>query len=121
MATPGHEIERERWGHYFDSLDPELFNSEASVEVVDPSGHRRVEAAGLALQTLTYDRRDDIFEVACAHGAPHLPSVVRHVVEHPTRIEVDSPGTLAPSKIVVDDDRGARTLITITRRGDFGG
>jgi hypothetical protein len=47
--------------------------------------------------------------------------VLRHVVDHPVRIEVDSPGTLAPTKIVIEDDRGSRTLITIARPSAFTG
>jgi hypothetical protein len=61
-----------------------------SIEVIVSPGPPEVEASPLALQALVYDRRDDLFEIAAARGGPHLPSVLRHLVDHPARIAVNS-------------------------------
>jgi len=121
MITDERELRRETWERYFDALSGELFNSEISIEVLDAAGPRGFEARRLALQTLAYDRRDDSFEIAGAHGTAHLPSILRHVVEHPRRIAVDSAVNMAPTTIVVDDDVGTRTLVRIERPGAFEG
>jgi len=75
----------------------------------------------MALQLLTYDRRDDVFEVAAAQGGPHLPRVLRHMVDRPTRIEVDSPTSLAPTTIVVTAWDGVRTVVKVLQEGAFAG
>jgi hypothetical protein len=107
------ELARETWSEYFDALSRELLNAPVSIEVIAAPGPPVVEAEHLALQALTYDRRDDVFEVAAARGGPHLPSVVRHMVDHPTRIEVDSQTMLAPVTIAVDGPDHVRTVIAI--------
>jgi len=115
------ELAPETWEHYFDAMSSELFNAEVSIEIVGTSEPKLVEADRLALQTLTYDRRDDVFEIACARGGAYLPSVLRHVVDHPQRIAVDSPTSMAPTTIAVDDPEGVRTLVRIQRAAAFGG
>jgi Family of unknown function (DUF5335) len=111
----------ENWSSYLDLLSVDLRNQPISIEIVDTLRAPQLEATGLALQLLTYDRRDDVFEVAAARGGPHLPSVVRHMVDHPTRIEVDSATSLAPTVIVVDAIDGVRTIIRVLREGAFSG
>jgi Family of unknown function (DUF5335) len=72
-----------------------------------------MQAEHLALQALTYDWRDDVFEVAVARGGPRLPAVLRHVVDHPERVVVDSQTVIAPITIAVDARDGVRTVIKI--------
>jgi hypothetical protein len=74
---------------------------------------------GLALQAMTYDHRDDVFEVAGARGGARLPSVLRHMVNHPARIEVDSHTLLPPMTIAVDGQDGGRIVITIEREPEL--
>jgi Family of unknown function (DUF5335) len=112
---------RETWGKYLDEVTGELLNSEVSIEIVRGPPGRRLEADHLALQALSYDRRDDVFEVAGARGTAHLPSVVRHLVDHPERIAVDSPASVVPTRIIVDDRDGVRTVVRITRPAAFAG
>jgi hypothetical protein len=121
MINGERELLRETWERYFDALSSELFNNEISIEVLAGAGPKAVEANRLALQTLAYDRRDDSFEVACAHGTAHLPSVLRHVVAHPRRIAVDCPINMTPTTILVDDEDGTRTFVRIERPSSFGG
>ena len=47
------------------------------------------------------------------------PGVLRHQVDRPRRIEVDSHTLLAPMTIAVDGRDGKRTLITIESEPDF--
>jgi hypothetical protein len=115
------ELAPETWGRYLDQVTMELFNAEVSIDIVRLPGASQPEAERLALQALCYDRRDDIFEVAAARGSAHLPSVVRHVVDHPERIAVDSPNGMAPTTITVDDREGIRTVVSISRPADFSG
>jgi hypothetical protein len=115
------ELAPEAWSEYCDAVSKELLHAPVSIEIIAPPAPPAVEAARLALHTLTYDRRGDVFEVAAAHGGAHLPSVVRHMVDHPARIAVDSHTLLAPMRIAVDGHDGVRTVITIEREPEFTG
>jgi hypothetical protein len=115
------ELARETWSEYFDALSKELLNAPVSIAVIATPGPPVIEAERLALQALTYDRRDDVFEVAAARGGPHLPSVLRHMVDHPAHIEVDSQTMLAPITIAVDGADDVRTVITIESEPEITG
>ena len=121
MTTTTRELASEAWTEYFDALTRELLHAPTTIEVGDPSGPAIVEARHLALHCLTYDRRDDVFEVAVARGGPHLPAVLRHVVDHPARMAVDNHTMLAPMTIAVDGRDGLRTMIRIEHDPDIGG
>lgn len=107
------ELARETWSEYFDALSTELLNAPVSLEIVGGPGPPLIEASHLALLALTYDRRDDVLEIAAARGGPHLPSVLRHMVNHPEHVSVDSQTMLAPVTIAVDGPNAVRTVITI--------
>jgi hypothetical protein len=96
-------------------VSKELFNAQVSIKINSALGPPAIQADSLALQALTYDHRDDVFEVAAARGGPRPPSVLRHLVDHPARIEVDSYTLLAPMTIAVDGQDGGRTVISIER------
>ena len=113
MSATTRELASETWAEYFDALSRELLHAPTSIEVVEPSGPANVEARHLALHALTYDRRDDVFEVAVDRGGPHLPGVLRHLVDHPARVAVDNHTMLAPMTIAVDGRDGLRTMIRI--------
>ena len=121
MTTTARELASDTWAEYFDALGRELLHAPTSIEVGDPSGPASVEAKRLALHALTYDRRDDVFEVAVARGGPHLPGVLRHWVDHPARVAVDNDTMLAPMTIAVDGRDGMRTTIRIEHDPQVGG
>ncbi len=121
MTTTTRELASETWAEYFDALGRELRHAPTSIEVEDPRGPAIVEAKHLALHALTYDHRDDVFEVAVARGGPHLPGVLRHLVDHPARVAVDNYTMLAPMTIAVDGRDGIRTTIRIEQDPQEGG
>jgi Family of unknown function (DUF5335) len=115
------ELAHDTWSEYLDALSKELLNAPVSIEVTEKGGPALVEAERLALQALLYDRRDDVFEVAAARGGPRVPSVLRHLVDHPRRLAVDNQTMLAPITISVDGGDGARTVIRVEREPDITG
>jgi len=115
------ELAPEAWSEYLDAVSRELLNADVSIEVVIESDPPMVEAEHLALQAVAYDHRDDVFEVAAARGGPHLPSMLRRLVDHPKRIVVDTWTLLAPMTIAVDGGDGVRTVVKIAREPEFAG
>jgi Family of unknown function (DUF5335) len=118
---PAREIAPEAWSEYLDAVSRELLNSDVSIEVISVPDQPMIQARHLALQAVAYDHRDDVFEVAAARGGPHLPSMLRRLVDHPERIVVDSWTLLAPMTISVDSRDGVRTVVRIAASPDFGG
>ena len=119
--TPQRELAHEAWSEYLDAVSKELLHADVSIEIIEGAAPPMIEARKLALQAVAYDRRDDVFEVAVARGGPNLPSVLRHMVDHPERIVVDSWTLLAPMTILVDGRDGVRTVVKISAQPEFGG
>jgi hypothetical protein len=117
--NPTHELVQEAWSEYLDAVSRELLNARVSIEIGSGSPTRINEAAPLALQTVGYDRRDDVFELAAAQGGSRLPTLLTHMVDHPKRILVDSWTLLAPMTIAVDGGDGVRTVIKIAGESEL--
>ncbi len=115
---PTQELAPDRWTAYLNGISEDLRNEPVTIEIIEGSLPPMMEASRLALQGLAYDARDDVFEVEAAQGGPHIPSVLRHFVDHPTRIAVDG---FTPTTIVVDGRDGVRTVITIEHPPAFSG
>ena len=115
------ELPRDRWADYLQDVTGEMRNVAVVIEITEPDSGPAIEAHRMALQALVYDRHDDVFEVAAARGGPHLPAVLRHLVDHPTRIEVDSLAAFDPTLISVTAQDGARTVVRIVREAAFSG
>lgn len=113
--THGRQLAQEGWSEYLDAVSLEWLNTPVSIEI-SPSAHPSgLEGENLALQTLAYDAGSDVFEFAAAQDGSRPPSVLRHLVDHPARIAVDSDTLLAPMTIAVDGPEGERTVIRIER------
>lgn len=119
--TTQRELAQEAWSEYLDAVSREMLNADVSIEIIEGTQPALVEARRLALQAVVYDRRDDVFAVSAARGGPHLPSVLRHMVDHPERIVVDSWTLLAPMTISVDGSDGVRTIVKIAASPEFSG
>jgi hypothetical protein len=115
------ELEHDAWSEYFDALSRELENAPVSIEIIEASGPTRIEAEPMALQTMLYDRHDDVFEVAAARGGRRFPRVLRHLIDRPQRVAIDTSTMLAPMTISVEGGDGARTVIRVEREPDFSG
>ncbi len=116
------ELAHETWSEYFDAVNLEMPGAEVSIEIIPRPGRSVIEAGRLALQALTYDRRGDVIEVSLARGGQsgtRASSVIKHTVERPARVEVDSPVVLAPITIALDASDGARTVIRIAREPEL--
>ncbi|HUO72494.1 MAG TPA: DUF5335 family protein [Solirubrobacteraceae bacterium] len=114
------ELARETWSQYFDALSKELLHAPVSIEIEGPD-EPMVAVSRMALLALAYDRRGDVFEVSAARGGPHTPSVLRHLIDRPARVSVDSQTILAPRMIAVDGSDNVRTIIRIAAEGAISG
>jgi hypothetical protein len=107
------DLPPDTWSEYFDAVSKELMSAPVSIEIVDASGPPTIEASHLDLHALSYDRRDDMFEVAVARRRSGHLAVLHHLVGKPERVTVDNWTMLAPLTITVYRRDGVRTLIRI--------
>jgi hypothetical protein len=112
MSQATRELDRSDWERFFTTASALLPTSEISIEVLTDAGHY-VEADSMLLESLLYDARSDMFEVACLRGGAYSPQVLRHFVAAPRRISVDCRGSGPPGWIEVEAGDGDRTLVHI--------
>lgn len=101
------------WSGYFERLMAELPTMWVTVEVEAAAIGHQVEARNLVLEGLNYDRHDDVLEIAAFHPGPDGRAVLRHMIERPARINVDSPAGILPTAIEIESKDGIRTLVRL--------
>lgn len=94
MAT--HRLERNQWQNYFDRVSRMLEGRQAEIEIAGLGIGAQREQAWTALNGLTYDPKDDVFEVATDE--------VDHLIEGPKDILVEDAGAMLASVEVIDAD-----------------
>ena len=121
VAAFTRELPRHRWAPELDEITAERRLASTVVEVHDAGRPAASKERGVLLHALAYDARDDVFEVAVARPRPGGEDVLRHVVDHPSRVLVDSREGILPRAIAVDDDAGNRTLVRLVDDAPFTG
>ncbi len=112
-VEPTRELAQETWAEYFDAVSRELLNAQVLIEIIDAPDRTQRGDEPLALRGLNYDGRDDVLELAAARRPPHVPSLRRHLIDHPERVCVDTRTVLPPMTITIDGQDGVRTVLTI--------
>ena len=116
-VTGTRELACESWSGYFDAVGRELLSAPVSIEIVGAPGPPILQASSLALLALTADCRS---RSRSRHAVPHLPGVLRHTVEHPQCVCMDSQTMLASFTIAVDGLDDVRTVIAIEHEPEAG-
>lgn len=112
MSPATQELDAGRWVEYFDSIAPNLDGLLVTIEILDERIGDQVEAERLPLQTIGYDPKDDMMEVAVGGRGLRYPVLLRHFISSPQTISVEESGS-TPSAILVADASGERTLIRL--------
>jgi hypothetical protein len=98
------KLEKSEWRVFFDGISKLLEGKRAEIEVASLKIGDQIEAEWLPLLGLTYDPKDDIFEVAL--------DGVDHMIPKPREIYLDDSNLGLVSIEVVDAD-GARQIIKL--------
>ncbi|AAC07206.1 DUF5335 family protein [Aquifex aeolicus] len=103
MATKA--IPKEQWEKYFDNLSKNLPAVEVQLEVVDKEIGDQVEVEYSPLLGLSYDPKDDVFEIQFRETHDHL-------IYHPKEIYVEEEdGKITTIEVV--DKEGTRYILRI--------
>jgi hypothetical protein len=81
-------VERAQWQGFFDRLADEMVGQHVVVEVLDAEAGDQIEAEGMPFASSTYDPKDDVVEIAMGGATQRYPQVLRHLINHPTAVDV---------------------------------
>jgi hypothetical protein len=103
-------LDRTEWQTALDQLTADHSGDRVTIEVVDPTVGPRPEARRLPFAYLNYDPKDDVVIVAVGGKSPQYPVVLRHLVWHPTEVDIATEELPQPAVRVVEPD-GTTTLV----------
>jgi hypothetical protein len=107
------ELERGRWADYFDSIATSVEGLHVTIELLEGQEGDQIETERLPLQTLGYDHKDNVIEVAVGGRGTRYPVLLRHFIYSPQTIAIEETDLPTPSTILVTDGDGKRTLISL--------
>jgi hypothetical protein len=99
--------DRSEWAGAFDRLTKEHEGQYLTIELLDPEYGDQHEAERLPFAYAAYDPRDDVVIVAVGGNSPRYPVVLRHMVWHPSEVDLAPDGAFR----VVEQD-GTTTLVS---------
>ncbi|HYD30345.1 MAG TPA: DUF5335 domain-containing protein [Azospirillaceae bacterium] len=98
------KLDKAEWEAYFDRMAKTLGAQSVDITIASPALGSQKAADWLPLIGITYDRKDDVLEVA-AEGVDHL-------ILHPREIQVEEEGGGLTALDVVDPD-GNHQIVTL--------
>jgi uncharacterized protein DUF5335 len=103
--------ERSAWKTALDRLTADHADDDVTIEVIDPTIGPQTQAERLPFYYLTYDPKDDVVIVAVGGRTTRYPVVLRHMIVHPTEVDIASEDMPRATVRVVESD-GTATLVT---------
>lgn len=98
------QIERARWAPFFDSITKSLLGKQAEIEVASLDLGDQIEAEWAPLIGITYDKRDDLIEIALED--------LDHLIRSPREVFVDF-GIGGIAAVAIADGDGNRQIIKL--------
>lgn len=113
MNDPTDDVPRAGWQAHLDGLTREHEGHDVTIEVLDRELGDEEEVERLPLSSIGFDPKDDVVIVAVGGRDGRFPVVLRHVVENPERIAVDSYADDGRVALDLVDGAGDHTIVTI--------
>jgi hypothetical protein len=101
MAT--QKLERAKWHAYFDQVSQSLRGKPVEVRIVGPHLGDYIQGEKLPLIGLTYDPKDDVFEVATDR--------IDHLVQRPKTIYIETDAGQLRSVQVIDAEQNKQIIV----------
>jgi hypothetical protein len=104
--TESSTTDRKEWVDRLDHLTKDRAGQYVAIEVLDPTYGDEPEAERLPFAYSSYDEKDDVVIIAVGGNSPKYPVVLRHMVWHPTEVDVD----MAAGALKVVEKDGTTTI-----------
>lgn len=113
MSATTRELGAEQWVEYFDSIGPSTDGLLVTIELMSEQLGDQIDVERLPLQAITYDPKDNTLDISVGGRSVRYPVVLRHFISGPQTISIEQSGPLSPNAILVTDESGVRTLISL--------
>jgi hypothetical protein len=97
-------LDRGEWRSALDQLTTKHSGEPVAIEVLDPSVGYQHEAELLPFSAITYDPAADVVIISVGGNSPGYPVVLRHMVWHPTEVDIAVDEVPEPAVRVVEPD-----------------
>jgi hypothetical protein len=111
-------LNRSQWKSALDQLTADHEGSHVTIELLDPVVGHQHEVERLPLSYINYDPKDDAVIVAVGGNSPQYPVVLRHMVWHPTEVDVAVEEVPEPAVRIVEPDGTTTLVIFFSERTD---
>jgi hypothetical protein len=102
------------WSRALDDLTVARRGAHVALVIDWESAGEEVEAHDVLLESMSYDPHDDAIEIVARRPSPSRPAILRHVVESPRAVEVDSPAGIVPRELRMQGADGIWTSVSLT-------
>jgi hypothetical protein len=116
MAEGGDDIPRSAWRETLDRVTREHQGDEITIEVIGPDIGDQEEATSLPLNFLDYDPKDNVVIVGVGGASARFPVLLRHIVHRPAEIRLHPSAPAVSQTVLIRDEEGLETLVTLRRR-----
>jgi hypothetical protein len=103
--------DHDEWALQLDQLTRDRRDQYVTIEILDPSYGDGTEAEHLPFAYAVYDPKSDAVVIAVGGNTAKYPVLLRHMVPHPTEVDVDVDG--GALKVVEKD--GTTTIVGFHR------
>jgi hypothetical protein len=112
-------LDRTEWKSALDQLTDDHEGERVTIELLDPAVGHQHEAEQLPFVYINYDPKDDVVITAVGGTSPKYPVVLRHMVWHPSEVDIAVEDVPHPAVRIVEPD-GTITLVTLYPAGSPG-
>lgn len=119
MSPTTQQLETNEWVEQLDSLNERSAGALVTIEVMSEQLGDQTDVQRLPLQTIGYDPKESILEIAVGGRGLRYPVLLRHFISDPQEISVEEENS-APSAVLVKDASGTRTLIRFFAASELG-
>jgi hypothetical protein len=113
------EEEQRDWRGELDRMTAEHAGDLVTIEILDPALGYQHEARRLPFSEISFDPKDDVVVIAVGGTGAEYPVVLRHMVWHPSEVDVAADEVPQPAVRVVEPD-GTTTLVVFYPGDDVG-
>jgi hypothetical protein len=103
-------LKRSDWKSALDQMTADYEGRYVTIELLDPVVGHQHEVERLPFSYINYDPKDDVVIVAVGGDSPQYPVVLRHMVWHPTEVDIAVEEVSEPAARIVEPD-GTTTLV----------
>lgn len=90
--TPSSTTVHDEWVLQLDQLTKDRRGQYVAIEILHPAYGDEPQVERLPFAYAAYDPKDDVVIIAVGGSTPQYPVLLRHMISHPTEVDVDDGG-----------------------------